>query len=32
MLGEDGEFYLIDLDRCRIKRFIGLESRAKNLN
>lgn len=32
LLGEDGEFYLIDLDRCCRRRFISLEARARNLS
>jgi GT2 family glycosyltransferase/tRNA A-37 threonylcarbamoyl transferase component Bud32 len=32
MLDESGAFNLIDLDRCRIVRYLGTRARAKNLS
>ncbi len=32
MRGDDGTLYLIDLDRCRIQRFVSMRGRAKNLS
>ena len=32
LIDEQGRIYLVDLDRCRIKRHLGLRVRAKNLS
>ena len=32
LIDEQGRLYLIDLDRCQIRRHLGLRARAKNLS